>query len=151
MLPTSLLKSSVFNLEFGDMKTRSDRADPRAHLAEWEYLVEPLEHELRQLRGVGFTIAAQTAMYHQRNSLGHERLLHQRILLEGRVMLIKMRSLVYENVMDVIVVYGFVCGRERWLNHIEDAVDVNVPTIVMGDFNLIHQDSKKRDNGATYL
>ena len=64
------------------MKTRSDRADPRAHLAEWEYLVEPLEHELRQLRGVGFTIAAQTAMYHQRNSLGHERHLHQRILLE---------------------------------------------------------------------
>ena len=50
----------------------------------------------------------------------------QRILLEGRVMLIKTRSLVYENVMDVIVVYGYVCGRERWLHHIEDAVDVNV-------------------------
>ena len=54
----------------------------RSYLANWEYLVEPLEYELRQLGGVGFTIAAQTAMYHQRTSSGRERQRHEKILLE---------------------------------------------------------------------
>ena len=54
----------------------------RSYLSSWEYLVEPLEYELRQLGGVGFTIAAQTVMYHQRISSGHVIQRHEKMLLE---------------------------------------------------------------------
>ena len=54
----------------------------RSHLSSWEYLVEPLEYELRHLGGAGVTIAAQTAMYHQSSPSGHETTRHERILLE---------------------------------------------------------------------
>ena len=54
----------------------------RSYLADWECLIEPLKHELRQLGGVGFVIAAQTAMYHQRTPSSHERQRHEKTLFE---------------------------------------------------------------------
>ena len=58
----------------------------RPYLANWECLIEPLESELRQLGGVGFSIAAQTAMHCQRASSGdageEKKSRHVKILLE---------------------------------------------------------------------
>ena len=51
-------------------------------LAHWEYLVEPLKSELRQLGGVGFTTAAVTAMYHRRLGGEEATARHEKILLE---------------------------------------------------------------------
>ena len=68
------------------------------------------------------------------------------IYLEGRVMSVRMRSLVYDNVLDVIVVYGYVRGREQWLQHLEEAVDVDVPTIIMGDFNFVTENRDRNGN-----
>ena len=75
MLPASLLKARELSLKFSHMATRS-------YLANWEYLLEPIEYELRQLSGVGFAIAAQTVMYHQRISSGREIQRHEKTLLE---------------------------------------------------------------------
>ena len=69
---------------------------------------------------------------------------NEQILLDGRVLSIRLRSLVYENVFDVIVVYGYPTGREEWLHHLEEAIDVDVPTIILGDFNFV-MEGRDRD------
>ena len=51
----------------------------RPYVSNWEYLVEPLEFELRQVGAAGFTMAAQTALY----ATGEEKkAYHEKILLE---------------------------------------------------------------------
>ena len=51
-------------------------------LGHWEYLVEPLESELRKLGGVGISTAAVTATYHRRLHEEEKSARYEKILLE---------------------------------------------------------------------
>ena len=61
----------------------------------------------------------------------------ERVMLAGRVLAVRVRSVVYGSIMDLVVVYGYPEGRQEWLGEMEGAVDVMVPTVVMGDFNFV--------------
>ena len=69
----------------------------------------------------------------------------ERVVLAGRVLAVRVRSLVYGSIMDLVAVYGFPGGRQEWLGEMEGAVDITVPTVVMGDFNFV-TDTRDRDS-----
>ena len=51
----------------------------------------------------------------------------ERVMLGGRVLAVRVRSLVYGSVFDLVVVYGYPAGRREWLGEMEGAVDSMVP------------------------
>ena len=73
----------------------------------------------------------------------------ERVLIGGRVMAVRVASVVYGYVMDLVVVYGYPQGRQEWLGEMAAAVDVTVPTVVMGDFNFV-TDVRDRDSDVMH-
>ena len=69
----------------------------------------------------------------------------ERVMIGGRVMAVRVANVVYGYVMDLVVVYGYPTGRQEWLGEMATAVDVTVPTVVMGDFNFV-TDVRDRDS-----
>ena len=68
----------------------------------------------------------------------------ERVLLAGRVLVVRVAGVVAGDVWDVVVVYGYPAGRRAWLGELEGAVDGVVPAVVLGDFNFV-TDVRDRD------
>ena len=71
----------------------------------------------------------------------------ERVVLGGRVLAVRVASVVDGGVLDLVVVYGYPHGRQEWLGEMEGAVDDAVPAVVLGDFNFV-TDVRDRDRGA---
>ena len=70
-------------------------------------------------------------------------------LIQGRVLRVRLLSTIYQTNLDVIVVYGYPAARQPWINHVIDAVDSLVPTIILGDFNFVREPKDRSTNTMT--
>merc|ERR1712002_207617 len=64
-------------------------------------------------------------------------IISQHNIIEGRVLCVRIKSLIYQTEMDVFAVYGYPAGRQPWIHKMGDAIDNLIPTIIMGDFNFV--------------
>ena len=73
----------------------------------------------------------------------------ERVVIGGRVLVVRVASVVDGGVFDLVVVYGYPQGRDEWLGEMEGAVDDAVPVVVLGDFNFV-TDVRDRDSDCMH-
>ena len=75
----------------------------------------------------------------------------ERVLCVGRLVVVRVRSVVFLNEIDLVVIYGYPGDRARGtqalIESLEAVVDDSVPVVVMGDWNFVI-DGVDRSGGA---
>ena len=70
----------------------------------------------------------------------------QQIVIDGRVMYVRLESVIYGSNLDVVVVYGYPSGRQPYIKQVTDAIDPLTPTVLLGDFNYVTDPKDRSDN-----
>ena len=66
---------------------------------------------------------------------------NERVLSVGRLVMVRVRSVVFLHEIDLVVIYGYpgdrLGGTRALIESLEAAVDDSVPVVVMGDWNFV--------------
>ena len=72
--------------------------------------------------------------------------LRTNVALQGRVLIVRVRSDVYDSEFELVLVYGYPSGRQDWLHTIQPALEGDCDLVVLGDFNFV-TDPTDRSSG----
>ena len=56
----------------------------------------------------------------------------QQIVIDGRVMYARLKSVIYESTLDVVIAYGYPSGRQPFIRQATDVIDPLTPTVLLG-------------------
>ena len=120
------------------------------HCSDIEQLCQPMQdmrlshHVLHSGHAEGDTYAGVCLVISREFEVVNER-----VLSAGRLMVVRVRSVVFLCEMDLVVVYGYpgAAGTPGLIRSLEVAVDDSVPVVMMGDWNFV-VDGLDRCGGA---